>query len=211
LRAISKTCCPTRKPSAMPLAMDLDIPSDRPADMPSASPGAERWVTLRELAELRGISQHSAARLVRRHRWRRQADNQGRVRALVPAEALDRPTDKPGAMPANTPRAGLGLFGELVAALEPVTALLREQIEQANRRADMAEGRAERAEDQATKLRERLDAAEAQARNAEKAADQARQHVREAEDAIAELRQADEAWKAKGRWQRIRMAWQGER
>ncbi len=195
----------------MPLAMDLDIPSDRPADMPSASPGAERWVTLRELAELRGISQHSAARLVRRHRWRRQADNQGRVRALVPADALDRPTDKPGAMPADTPRAGLGLFGELVAALEPVTALLREQIEQANRRADMAEGRAERAEDQATKLRERLDAAEAQARNAEKAADQARQHVREAEDAIAELRQADEGWKAKGRWQRIRMAWQGER
>ena len=75
---------------------------------------------------------------------------------------------------AGTPRAGLGLFGELVAALEPVTALLREQIEHANRRADMAEGRAERAEDQATKLRERLDAAEAQARNAEKAADQAR-------------------------------------
>jgi hypothetical protein len=112
-------------------------------------------------------------------------------------------------MPADTPRAGPGLVGELVAALEPVAALLREQIEQANRRADMAEGRAERAEDQATKLRERLDAAEAHARNAEQAAEQARQHVREAEDAIAELRQADVARRGQGRLARLRAAWRG--
>jgi len=38
-------------------------------------------MTLVELAEARGISKASAARLVRRHRWRRQTDNTRRVRA----------------------------------------------------------------------------------------------------------------------------------
>jgi hypothetical protein len=104
-----------------------------PADKPSAIPSADRWVTLRELAEIRGISQHSAARLVRRHGWRRQRDNQGRVRALVPPEALDRPSDSPAAGP--------DLIAQVTAAIEPMVALLREQLEHERGRADKAEGR----------------------------------------------------------------------
>ena len=43
------------------------------------------WLTFMELAVARGISKASAVSLVRRHAWRRQRDNTGRVRALVPA------------------------------------------------------------------------------------------------------------------------------
>jgi hypothetical protein len=100
-----------------------------------------RWMTFAELAAARGISQASASRLVRRRRWRRQIDNQGRVRVLVPSEDNERP---------DTP---MDIVRELVRGLE-VT--FKEQIEiervRANReqqRADSAEARAERAEQRA--------------------------------------------------------------
>jgi hypothetical protein len=49
------------------------------------SGGADgRWMTFSDLAEVRRISQLSAAKLVRRHNWRRQRDNRGHVRAFVP-------------------------------------------------------------------------------------------------------------------------------
>jgi hypothetical protein len=48
-----------------------------------------QWLTLAELADARHTNQDSATRLVRRHtQWRRQRDNQGHVRVLVPTEAL---------------------------------------------------------------------------------------------------------------------------
>src|SRR5215472_2858599 len=104
-----------------------DRPPVSPSDGPRGGPDGERWVTFRELAEMRGISQHSAARLVRRHRWRRQADNQGRVRVLVPAEALDRPADKAGAMPsggpADSPGAGPLGFNELTTTIDSMMSL----------------------------------------------------------------------------------------
>jgi hypothetical protein len=56
----------------------------QPPDIPADVPGDGRWLTYRQIAELRGISRDSAERLVRRHRWRRQADNRGAVRAYVP-------------------------------------------------------------------------------------------------------------------------------
>jgi hypothetical protein len=48
------------------------------------SPDA-RWMTFDELGQARGISRSSAIKLIRRHKWRRQKDNEGHVRALVPA------------------------------------------------------------------------------------------------------------------------------
>jgi hypothetical protein len=47
-----------------------------------------RWLTYQELANIRHISKTSAIRLVMRHRWRRQRDNQGGVRILVPSDML---------------------------------------------------------------------------------------------------------------------------
>jgi hypothetical protein len=185
---------------AWPAAMDAATPSDKPPDRPVATASGERWVTLRELAEARGISLHSAARLVRRHRWRRQTDNGGHVRALVPVEALDKPAERPGAMPADSPGAGPALIGELTAALEPVVALLNRQIEQANGRADRAEAALTAERGRADALRDRLAAAEADR-------DRARAQAHTAQD---ELRQADAARRARGRWARLRAAWRGE-
>jgi ABC-type transporter Mla subunit MlaD len=59
--------------------------------MPDSHPDTEagRWLTYRQIADLRRISKASAERLVRRHKWRRQEDNQGVTRALVPPEWAD--------------------------------------------------------------------------------------------------------------------------
>ena len=55
------------------------------------------WLTYGELAEIRDIDRHSAAKLVTRHRWRRQKDNRGVLRILVPPEwavSRDKGTDQ---------------------------------------------------------------------------------------------------------------------
>ena len=90
--------------------------------------------------------------LVRRHKWRRQTDNRGLVRALVPIDALDRPADRPGAMPTDRPTAGPNMAGAMatlesaIATHEAVITTLREQLAAAEKRTDAAESRAERAE-----------------------------------------------------------------
>jgi hypothetical protein len=153
-----------------------------PADKPSAIPSADRWVTLRELAEIRGISQHSAARLVRRHGWRRQRDNQGRVRALVPPEALDKPSAGPDGS-SDSPSAGPEA---LTAAIAPVVTLLREQL-------DHERGRADRAEAARDNLQTRLEAAQVE--------------LSAARIEVEQFRQAEAARKAASRWARLRAAW----
>jgi hypothetical protein len=123
------------------------------------SEDTDRWMTYPELAAARGISRASAARLVRRRKWRRQTDNQGAVRILVPAEDNER-----------------------VDALSDVVRTFREQVQQANGRADRAESRA----DQAWAMVEKW-MADAQA-----------------------LRAADAARRARGRMARLAAAWRGE-
>ena len=64
-----------------------------------------QWLTLAELADARHTSEASATRLVRRHtQWRRQSDNQGHVRVLVPTETLT--AGRPGGHPGGCPAAG---------------------------------------------------------------------------------------------------------
>jgi hypothetical protein len=60
----------------------MDMRADDGAD---AEPGS-RWLTHRQLAEIRGISTASAIKLALRHGWRKQKDNRGTVRCLVPPE-----------------------------------------------------------------------------------------------------------------------------
>lgn len=55
-------------------------------DNPDETPLGERWLTMGQIAAVRGISKQSAHRLVRRKGWRRQTDNHGFVQALVPPE-----------------------------------------------------------------------------------------------------------------------------
>ncbi len=76
LGIIRQTAASTVSGSAM------DMRADNGAD---AEPGS-RWITHRQLAEIRGISTASAIKLALRHGWRKQKDNRGTVRCLVPPE-----------------------------------------------------------------------------------------------------------------------------
>jgi hypothetical protein len=144
-----------------------------------------KWLTYQQLAEIRRISKPSAIRLVMRHRWRRQRDNERVVRVLVPPGMLepdraphDAPHDASDDTADDAPDDATGhrkLLAGALAALEDAVAGLREQLANANRRASVAEARAEqdatlianleadlRTKDaEAGALRERLEGAEA--------------------------------------------------
>jgi hypothetical protein len=192
--------------------------------MPSASPGegGERWISLKELAEVRGVSQHSATRLVRRHHWRRQTDNRGHVLALVPLWALEQQTDKPMGRQSAVPSAESTVvpsarpLGELSAAIETMASLLRNQLALAEGRASAAEGRLAQATDELDRSRaaaleaeERARAAEARAANLGDELDHALDARREALRRVEALEQADEARKARGRLRRTWDSWRG--
>ena len=68
----------------------MDGRADNGAD---AEPGS-RWLTHRQLAEIRGISTASAIKLALRHGWRKQKDNRGTVRCLVPPEWINPKGDR---------------------------------------------------------------------------------------------------------------------
>ena len=59
----------------------MDMRADEAVDEARA-----RWLTHAELAALRCISTASAIKLALRHRWRKQKDNRGTLRCLVPPE-----------------------------------------------------------------------------------------------------------------------------
>jgi hypothetical protein len=100
-----------------------------------------RWLTYQELADIRRISKTSAIRLVMRHHWRRQRDNRGGVRILVPPGMLapDRPShDAPDDASAGTPAFETALSA-IEAAHAAELASLRERTDEAIRRAGAAE------------------------------------------------------------------------
>jgi hypothetical protein len=97
----------------------MEIAPDSPADVSEHEPADGQWMTLADLGRARGISKASAARLVRRHTWRRQAGNDGRVRVLVPPDAIEPKADSPGVSPADLLRA--------IRVLESATAAARER------------------------------------------------------------------------------------
>jgi hypothetical protein len=137
---------------------------------PSADTSADgRWVSYAELAAIRGIDHHSARRLTARQRWRRQKDNHGVVRVLVPSEHL-RPERRARDMSADTP-AGMSTDASVVASadvsadisaaiksLEGALTTLREQLTVSNARAEQAEVRAAQAEQMVVQERGRADA-----------------------------------------------------
>ena len=54
-----------------------------------ADDGADgQWLTHAEIAAIRGISTASAIKLALRHRWRKQKDNRGTLRCLVPMDFI---------------------------------------------------------------------------------------------------------------------------
>ncbi len=172
-----------------------------------------RWMSYGELAEARRITTPSAIRLVLRHGWRRQKDNHGIMRALVPQKWSE---------PASSFGAGARL-GQAIEALQASVGALRERAEAAERAVQAAEravqierGRADRAEQarnaelsRGNYLRDRIDALRADLTEADREIQVARQQASEAMESADALRQADERWRALGRLARIWQAWRG--
>jgi hypothetical protein len=148
-----------------------------------------RWMTFGEFAAARGINRASAIRTIRRKRWRRQKDNHGTVRALIPADwqtpSPDHPDDQPEGDPHDRPDDRhpdhADLLPQALAALENAVTGLREQLTAADARAD--------------ELRVERDAARADAKTAL--------------DALDQIKRADDARKARGRLRRVWDGWRG--
>ena len=109
-------------------------------DAPYGPDDGGAWMTKAELARARGITLGSADRLIRKQRWRRQPGNDGRVRVLVPEgwesrEVPEGPTDHPTSDPTGDPRVS-DIIPAALAALEDAVAALREQLDEANARAE---------------------------------------------------------------------------
>ena len=189
-----------------------DNPSDRPP-VSATDDAASRWISLAELAKLRGISRASASKLVGRNRWRRQTDNQGHVLILVPSDALMPPAGRAQDSPrdsradaSNGQAADVDVVQALLDALGEAhareTAVLRERAEAAERRAERAEQATAEERARAVRLSETLDTTRTVLATTERQAEQLRQtldmtqavlaaaekRAQEAEDATAVLR-----------------------
>jgi hypothetical protein len=159
-------------------------------------------MTYTELAEARRITTSSAIKLVTRRGWRRQKDNHGVMRALVPPEWAEPATSRNGA------------YLEAMATLEATIADLRERAETAERATQVEHDHAEKAEvarraeyRRADLLRERIDMLRYELAVATAELEMARQEVQEAMRSAEALREADERWRALGRIARMREAW----
>jgi hypothetical protein len=196
------------------------------------APGDTRWMSYTELAVALGIKRASAKRVAMRHRWQRQQGNDATARVAVPVTVLsdnrkgvrdDSRNPVPGGIKERSP-GGRSLS---VTGLNAAVEVLREQVAAANARADaadadrrIAQARLELAEVARDAARERAESAEREravavaiadeaVRAAEVATVQARSEVAEARDAADQIKQADEARQARGRWARLRAAWRG--
>ena len=166
------------------------------------SPDA-RWMTYPELAEARRITLSSATKLVLRRGWRRQKDNHGTMRALVPPEWAEPAPGRDGTQ-----------IAQAMAALEASIAELRERADAAERVTQTERERADRSEiarraeyHRADLLRERIDLLRYELAVATAELEMARQEVQQALESAEALRQEDEHWRSLGRIARMRAAW----
>jgi hypothetical protein len=165
-----------------------------------------RWMSYAELAEARRTTVSSAIRLVTRRGWRRQADNQGIMRALVPPKWSEPAPGKdldPG-----------GRLHRTIEELEGSVAELHERAETAEREARTERDRAERAElarraeySRGEYLRDKIDALRADLAEVTYELELARREIAEIAVASEALRRADARWRALGRLDRVREAW----
>jgi chromosome segregation ATPase len=194
-------------------------------------PGNGHWLTYDEIAKARGTEKVGAIRWVQRHKWRRQPGNDGMTRVLVPEGALEvtvpRPRRaKPAATDTVTDNNAVTAFeaalaaiqathaGEIAAlrgqvdAAETVATVLREQLQDQRRQAEVhagevaiLRGKLASAEAALAMLREQSEGqlldqqhqAEARAEALRHDLEAARRGAEKAEKALAELRQEESA------------------
>jgi hypothetical protein len=167
-----------------------------------------RWMTYAELATARHITTSSASKLVLRRRWRRQKDNHGTMRALVPPKWCEPMRERHFD--------GSGPVREAISVLEASVTALRERAEAAEQVARMEQERADRAVQardaermRANALRDRIDALGAELAAVTETLERTQAEAWEAWRAAEELRAADATWRALGRVERVRRAWRG--
>jgi predicted nucleic acid-binding Zn-ribbon protein len=102
------------------------------------------------------------------------------------------------------------LLAGVLAALEDAVTALREQLTQANRRAESERQRVDEALTRADALRDRLDAAQAQLAAAEDTARSACADARVVQDWATAVERANAARRSAGVLARLRAAWRGE-
>jgi hypothetical protein len=168
-----------------------------------------RWMSYAELAEARRITPSSASKLAVRRGWRRQKDNHGIMRALVPPE-----WSEPAPGKAFDPGAHVS---QAITALEQAVDAMRERAEVAERAAQTERERADRAiqardgeRGRANVLRDRIDALRADLVEAETALEVAHHQLAEAGHEVRALRQSSDRWQALGRVGRLKWAWSGK-
>jgi hypothetical protein len=134
-----------------------------PSDISLAVGDGARRMTYAELAAVRGISLASARRLVIRHRWPRQAGNDGIVRVTVPLTALAKSRDSAGAgaavdtvTPDSLSDATDTVTASDVTLTDPVTVTLTHALDVLREQLVIANGRADRAERQVDEMQTAL-------------------------------------------------------
>ena len=163
----------------------------------SADDADSRWMTYTELAQVRRIATSSAIKLVLRRGWRRQKDNHGTMRALVPPAWSDPAPGRSFDSDAHVSHA--------ISALEAENAVRNER-----ERADRAQQALNGERSRANSLRDRIDALRDDLAEAETAIEAARHEAWEAARSADALREAEAEWQALGLFARIRRAWRGE-
>jgi chromosome segregation ATPase len=184
----------------------------------------EEWLTYREIGARLGLNVEAVRTRVRRAGWRTQPGNDGRTRVLVSDEVFVEPVKEGGhALNEKLNRTDdlTGLVALLTAAEARVSRLegqleaerdrvnearsevarLRSEMAELTARADRTEQASTAAQTEAAQLREAVTKADNDRAAAVAIADEA---VRAAE----ELRQAAETRRGRGRWARLRAAWQ---
>ena len=151
----------------------------------------------------RAPDQLSAARLVRRRKWRRQADNLGRIRILsLPLQCPKRMTDRISGRASHRHQRLDGGRDDAAGAAERLEA---ERTASGGGQSGMEaelDGKRRRED----KLRGQLAAEKARADLLQAAMDQA---IAEAKEQAEAMRRAEDARRVRGTWARLRVAWRG--
>ena len=168
-----------------------------------------KWLTFQQLAALRGTSKRAAVMLVRRHKWRRERNNEGHTIALVPATWADPASPSDEANVSEHVASNGASYAVVV--LEQALDTLREAHSRELVVLREAHGaQVALLQGELVAAREAVEQAEGRAHSALQAVARAEQDREAAEAAAQELRKEIAAKRARGRWTRILAAWKGE-
>jgi hypothetical protein len=189
-------------------------------DMGADDAADGQWLTHAEIAAMRGISTASAIKLALRHRWRKQKDNRGTLRCLVPGDFIGQQHEaRADARVVSRADAGADLstayqeakeaYQQALKAKAEQIAALEDQLAHERTRADITAAERDDLRNKLADAQAELAAAQDQAEETNARAVAAEIAQAEAEADAAELRQAEAERRARGLVARLKAAWRG--